>query len=795
MRQLFNLKSYFTFLSRNKVYTAINVFGLSISLMFVLLIGVYTWQEKSVDRQHSKGDRIYAMGLDFYEDHEKELGFHHAILSRFRKNYPEIENTCGFVVSDMRLQKGDEFYKTTVLETDSTFFSMFDFKLLQGDRQTCLNDRNNVVVTKRFANKWFGTEEVLGREITWNDSIRYHVTGVVEDFDNTLINKNVEMIIDFSWEWYHNTANMDEYFPKAVNFSGASIFLQVRKGAKMMGREKEFGKFIHSFWPDFDKAPFHCRPFLVPLNKIYFSGYESYNDNLRTGNCRLVNLLFIVGLVVLLFAIMNYINLTVAQSGYRAREMAARRLFGAKRKHIILRLMIESSTLCFISLLVAVSLALAFAPMTGRLLSTTMDMRVLATPAVIGLLLAFTLLVGFISGIFPAYVLSKAKPIEVVRGTFRHRTKMVLGRVFIVVQNIITIVMLACATIMSLQMLHLVNAPLGFNTKNLICLYQGEAFSSTDFPVFLNKVKQVSGVKLVSCSDGTPQDGGNNNTVTGKDKVYSFQMLIGDPNYLKVYGLSLKHDNHVGHRPVIYLNDQAVGDLKMKPTDSHMSDFYKQTKFYLFPEEAAFGGILNDFRLRNITETEVYPLLLCIKDKVENPWNVTIQFEGNPAKTYKEIQRIYKEVFHEELNQAHPFVDKSIESVFESELRLSKIIALFAFIAIVISLLGLVAMSTYFIQQRSKEIAIRKVFGSTSNRIRRDLIRTFLQYVAIAFIISVPVIWYIINEWISRYSYRIVWWPWIIIAGILVLLISFCAVAVQSYMASNENPVNNIKQE
>ena len=355
--------------------------------------------------------------------------------------------------------------------------------------------------------------------------------------------------------------------------------------------------------------------------------------------------------------------------------------------------------------------------------------------------------------------------------------------------------MLACATIMSLQMLHLVNAPLGFNTKNLICLYQGDAFSSTNFPVFLNKVKQVSGVKLVSCSDGTPQDGGNNNTVTGKDKVYSFQMLIGDPNYLKVYGLSLKHDNHVGHRPVIYLNDQAVGDLKMKPTDSHMSDFYKQTKFFLFPDDAVFGGILNDFRLRNITETKVYPLLLCIKDKVENPWNVTIQFEGNPAKTYKEIQRIYKEVFHEELNQAHPFVDKSIESVFESELRLSKIIALFAFIAIVISLLGLVAMSTYFIQQCSKEIAIRKVFGSTSNRIRRDLIRTFLQYVGVAFVISVPVIWYIISEWISQYSYRIVWWPWIIVAGILVLLISFCAVAIQSHMASNENPVKNIKQE
>ena len=172
-----------------------------------------------------------------------------------------------------------------------------------------------------------------------------------------------------------------------------------------------------------------------------------------------------------------------------------------------------------------------------------------------------------------------------------------------------------------------------------------------------------------------------------------------------------------------------------------------------------------------------------------------VKVEGDEKEAYRLVQETYKKVYHEDLAQESPYLSQKIAEVYKEQTRIVRILTIFSFLAVLISLLGLVAMSTYFIQQRSKEIAIRKVFGSTSNRIRRDLIRTFLQYVAVAFVISVPVIWYFAGEWISQYSYRIVWWPWIIVAGILVLLISFCAVAVQSYMASNENPVKNIKQE
>ena len=189
-------------------------------------------------------------------------------------------------------------------------------------------------------------------------------------------------------------------------------------------------------------------------------------------------------------------------------------------------------------------------------------------------------------------------------------------------------------------------------------------------------------------------------------------------------------------------------------------------------------------------------MLLLIQDKVEEPWSVTIGCSGgSPAENFHEVQRVFKEVFHRDLyDRGCPYVNQQIEEAFEHELRTSHIVSMFALIAIIISLLGLVAMSTYFIQQRSKEIAVRKVFGSTSNQMRLRLVRTFLLYVLVAFVVAVPIVWYFMAGWISQYAYRIVWWPWLLVAGVIVLLISFAAVAVQSYVAGNENPVKHINE-
>ena len=782
----FNLKSYFTFLSRNKTYTAVNVFGLAVSLMFVIIIGLYTWQEFNIDRQHSKAKRIYNIGLNMDDGTWRTANCHHAVLRYLRSRYPEIEQTCGFTAGSLKLKDNGNFVNLYVLEADSTFFSMFDFPLLQGNRTNCLKQKGNIVLTESAARRLFGNTAVIGRTLTTAENNHFRVTGVVKDFDNTFIDKDIQGIIDFSYTI--NMANMDENFPQIVNMTGAASFVQVREGCDFAAKQKDVDAYFQTFWED-------KHPIITRLDKLYFSGLDAFL--MQMGNLTLVKILLAVGIAILLFSIMNYVNLTVAQSGYRAREMATRRLFGCTKGSVGVNMFTESLVMCVISMLIAVALACMCAPYASQLLDTKLDLSLLASPLTVGIMAAFILLVSLASSVLPATILSRVKPIEVVRGTFSTHTKMIFSRVFITVQNIITITMLACAMIMSMQMLHLIKAPLGFNTENIICIEYPDDYSSRHSGEFENRLRSLPFVKAVAPSCGTPATGGNNKTVTfdGEKREWSFQFISGTPEMMKIYGLTLKNDLHAKGDSIVYLNDMSIKALQMKPTDRHLSSRYEQIRYGYFRKDAEFGGVLNELRIRNILE-EQHPLLIQTCNNIQEPWNISILVSGDPVDAYAKIKDVYKEVFHEDIDESSsPFVDKYVQARFKQELRTTKIVSLFAFIAIIISLLGLVAMSTYFIQQRAREIAVRKVFGSTGNQIRVRLIRTFMLYVGIAFIIAVPIVVYFMSEWIEQYSYRIVWWPWIVAAGVIVMIISLAAVAVQSWMASNENPVKNIRQE
>ena len=789
----FNLKSYFTFLSRNKTYTAVNVFGLAVSLTFVIIIGLYTWQETSIDRQHSKAKRIYSIGTFNKDDGSRYAGSSHALLRYMQKRYPEIENTCAFIRGSLKLRDRENFIYVSTLETDSTFFSMFDFPLLYGNHATCLKEKGNIVITLRLARKYFGIDNAVGRQIITADSQHFRVTGVIADFDNTVINKDIEALIDFSYAEYDNAACIDKNFPQG-NLSGTATFVQVKEGCDFMQKEADLREFFKTLLPG-DNSP-NISTTITRLDNLYFS-QTGFDKNLRFGNKKVVNILFAVGLVILLFSIINYTNLTMAQSRYRAREMGTRRVFGCTKSDVCKTIFTESLTMCALSCAVAVVMAMSFSRYAGQLLDTNISMSLLATPYAIFMFVVFIVAISILAGLLPAVSLSKVQPIEVVRGTFIKQTKMVFARIFITVQNVITIVMLACALIMSLQMIHIVKAPIGFCTENLIRLSQGPAFTSNDFPVFLNKLRALPCVSGITSSWGTPVEGGINATKTSEDgkKSVNIQYFIVTPEFFDIYSIKLSSDNHLEGDSILYLNDKAMNLLQMKSTDTRTSRIAKELDPLGILAKARFGGVFESFRTGNILNPDE-PKAILVCNNVSMPWFITIKVKGNPVEAYARIKEIYKDIFHEEINEdGLPLVDKQIEQKFDQEIRTSKIVSLFAFIAIIISLLGLVAMSTYFIQQRAREIAVRKVFGSTGNQIRIRLIRTFMLYVGIAFIIAVPIIVHFMSKWIEQYSYRIVWWPWIVAAGVIVMLISLAAVAVQSWMASNENPVKNIRQE
>lgn len=448
-------------------------------------------------------------------------------------------------------------------------------------------------------------------------------------------------------------------------------------------------------------------------------------------------------------ALINYVNLTVSQSGYRAREMATRRLFGGTRLNIITQLMGESMTLCVISLAIAIVFTCMAAPFVGQLLDCRLDLLLLLRPMSLVIVLLFVILVGLFSGILPSVIISRTTPIEIVRGTFRFRTKQRLSRVFIVVQNVVAIVMLGSSLTMTMQMRHVVTAPLGFNTKNIMCIDAAVSDSALN-RTFVQELRKLPAVVGISACDFTPVDGGNNITDREGKHEKNAQFFHVDPQFIDLLDIKVLKDNGVKAQKRVWVNRHYTEEW----AETYRNGSTIKDPFYGEPYEKA--GLISDFHLRNITE-EIGSVILFEEKEMPSPNYFLVKVQGDAAEAYNSVRSIYKQTFHMDLNSDHPYMDQQVEKQFEREVRISKIVVLFAFIAIVISLLGLVAMSTYFIQQRRKEIAVRKVFGSTGTQVRRRLLRSFMAYVAVAAVIAVPITWYAMSQWIATYSYWIVW--------------------------------------
>ena len=777
------IKSYITFLSRNKVYTAINVFGLSLSLMFVMLIGVYVWQEYRVDRQHSKADRIYTMGIDM-GGNDKVIGISRQVAPYLKSRYPEIEMTCG-VASDETLIhiNDDQLVKKYAMYVDSTFFQMFDFELLRGDRGSVLRGRDDCVVTEQLARQLFGDSDPVGKHVTlaYRDK-KLKVTGVMKEMENSSL-QNADFVCRY--EHVGNTSLVENM----NNAIGSDLYVLTKPNTDLRAKAADMTQYFKEFFWIFQLKDRESKAIVLPFSEQYFSEIQDCNRHTSRGSLKLVKMLFASCLVVLLFAVFNYINLTVAQSGRRSREMAMRRLLGSHRSGIMRRLMAESIMLSMFSLLLSLLLAAAFAPFFSQLLETKLQLADALTPISICGVLMFALMLGALAGIVPAVVISRAQPIEVVRGTFAHHTRMVFSRVFIVLQNVITIVMIAVALTMSLQMRHIINAPMGFNKDNIVVL--GNAGDSIQASTFCKEVEKLACVKLVSASAGTPSDGGNNNTMTlNSKKTVSLQILIGDKNFMEMYGLKPKKENTDGSNIKLYVTEQTLREMGNEFYEVHWENMFDDGSKDINPHAC---GVLEDFHIRNI-EVATHPMIIFIGDKVAYPWNFSILITGNPVEALSQIRDVYKKVYNFDMSDEYPFIDQQIAAYYTESIRLSHIITLFAMMALLVSMLGLVAMSTYFIQQRRKEIAVRKVFGSTGVQVCRRLILTFLGYVAVAFVIAVPISWHFMGEWLSQFTYRISLSSWIFLAaGGICLLVSLAAVAVQSWMAANENPILHIK--
>ena len=789
------MKSYFKFLSRNKAYTFINIAGLVASLMFIILMGDYTWRQCSIDSWHKNADRIYLTGSgeDFFMWPQA--------AQEINAMCPEIEQTCCVMSQNGRIKYGQREVKEgdkengIIMLADSTFFHFFDFELTKGDKRTALDAPDKCVITERLAQRLFGEKDPIGESLQivgkrsvfmnhedpYDSTLVYTVSGIVKDFDRTVLPNETQLI-----------ANM-ERFPQVMGYTlrphsfassstgACKAFLMLHPGATLDAKKKVIEDYLakNYMWAHMDNQEF----FATPLTDIMFAP-QNNGYGMQKGDKTRLHILLAAVLAILFFAVSNYINLTVANTGFRAKEMATRRLFGSSQYQISLKLIAESTLMIAVAFLIGFALAFCFQDDAAELFKGKIALLNDINLGTVSVCLGFILLVGIISGIMPSYQISRFQPIDIVKGNFRYQSKMVMGRLFIIVQNVVTVTMLTAALVIWLQLNHLIHAPLGFNTERLYYVNTPEGKSQTvrsqlEKMPFVESIGEYSGTTFVTYSSSI-------RSITNGDKLTSLFLTDLDSTAFTLYGLDILKD-YGNTSNGYYLNEDAKRRLELTDDDREM--------VWGKDETAPISGILKDFHRINVLH-EAEPFAIRVQEHVDNP-NFLVKTNGDKqAKTaFVEMMRELG-VPEEAMEWSVSSLEEGIAETFEDQQNTLDIISLFTLIAIVISVMGYMGLSLFFIRQRQKEIAIRKVMGSTSGEVLLLMLRTFSIPMLISFVIAVPISWYIMRDWLSNFSYRIALSPWIFaVAGSVCFVISMLTVIIQSWRAASENPVKNIKTE
>lgn len=796
------MKYFFRFLKNNPLYAVINVVGLALSLMFVILIGDYTYRQFSIDRWHRNHERIYVLGTENGNSLLSWPDCAHSLKDR----YPEVEDVCCVYMHNGKIKHEDKVYEESqgdnagnIMLADSNFFRFFDFKMIDGDRETALDSPEKCVVTESLAKALFPDGNALGQPLQiegtryvfvsddngdpYDSSLVYTVSGVIKDLDKTVFLNETAVIANFERAPQVLGYRLRNDLMASGPLGSTLSFLMLRPGASLEDKIEDLTSYCIESIPVFNFYG-NTKAAIIPLDDLMFAP-QNTGAGLQTGDKSLLGILLAVVLAILMFAVTNYINLTVANTGFRAKEMATRRLLGSDGLGISLELIGESTLMVFISFIIGGALALLLEDKMAVLFKGKIDILKDINLATVSVSLVFIILTGVISGIMPTVSLSRYKPIDVVKGSFRYHSKMVLSRIFIILQNVITMTMMAATLTILLQMSHLVKAPLGYNTENIYRV------SSDNPEVLRNALKSQPFIQGIGSFSGTSLDGNYRSMSTRKDKdnnnllVY---LTTWDKEFIDIMGINLVKDNHLSG-DVKYINEELAGKLNLGDGESEVT--------WGDGKVMQVAGIFSNFHMTNILDP-YQPFLISVKDtdEIEDP-NFMVKTNGDPL-AWKKLCDLVKEVdgTTDDLDWKLQSVDDNIKASLNEEKNTMRIVSIFTGVAVLISILGFIGMSLFFIRQRRKEIGVRRIMGSTTNEVLSLLLTKFCAPLLVSFIFAVPLSWFIMDKWLESFSYRIGLSPWIFIAsGAVSLLIAVVSIFFQTLHAAHSNPADAIRAE
>ncbi|KAA9035511.1 FtsX-like permease family protein [Ginsengibacter hankyongi] len=814
------LKTAWRNVLKSKLFSIINVIGLSVGLTCCMLITLYIINETSYDSYQKNAANIYQLGTEFVGlGNFKKLPNTPAPMAEMMKaNFPEIKQTTRVTAlygEDKTLlqyqQRPGEpmksFYETKGLLADSTFFRMFTYNFIEGDPQTALNNPNTVVLSDDIANKLFGNEPALNKVIHISSSTNgdhdFLVTGVFKPIDkpshvdgrffmSMMGGKIADMIKDAGT----NLVNNNIYF----------TYLQLDPNANVKRLESEFPAFIDKYaGKGLKDYGFGKKQFLVPLTKIHLD--EDVKDNLTPGGS--VTYLYIlasIALFTLLIACINFMNLATAQSAKRSAEVGIRKVLGAERKFLITQFLGEAVLMSVFALLLAFAFTKMLLPLfnsvSGRQLSFEAGDNVL----LIATFVALSVITGLIAGSYPAFYLSSFNPAKVLKGKFANSLAAVsLRKGLVVFQFVISIVLIIASVVIASQMKYLRSADLGFTKDQQIVIPLRSENAKKIYGSFKNDLLKQAGIANVGASmfyPGISNVSDNILYTDGKDMQQGkdIKMNYIDTRYLQSLNIKplagrLYSDS--------YFTEDTTGTMVINETAAKSFGFKDASQAVNQKLHTTYNGVTSNFNIIGVVKDFHYEDLHLPIGPYGFQLNTASLFNymivhiqsGDMNAALQSIGNTWHQ-----LNATEPFdysfLDKDFQKNYDAENRLAAIVGDFTIIAILISCLGLFGLATFSAEQRIKEIGVRKVLGASVTGIVTLLSKDFLKLVGIAIIIASPLAWFLMNKWLQSFAYRtpISWWVFVITAFIA-MFIALVTISFQAIKAAVANPVKSLRTE
>jgi putative ABC transport system permease protein len=764
------LNSFFRTLIRHKAFTFINLFGLTFSLAFILLIGVYLIQEKNFDRFNRNIDQLY-MVLD---SGANGVDVDYRIKQMLLDGIPEIEGAAIFFNVDLHLNYKEKVFKVQkIVSVDNDFFKLFHTGMVKGDAKAPFKGLDEGIISESLAKKIFVKEDPIGKQILFNHEVPLTIVGVVKDFPENS---------SFKGDFYVNAANPKMHFSRSCESMNDGdnpedkctmifhIMLQLRENASVKQVEQKAKQLI----PKDIRFPAAIQ--LFPYKDFHLT-QKIHIWNMDQGNPTLLKILAGIVLIIGLLAIFNYVNLTTAGYKLRFKETGVKKGLGAQRKRIILEYLMESVIICLIAAYLATLVARLFIPGFNGFLNTHLSLALTKIPLHYLLFFSFSACIGLIAGIYPALYISLVSPRDILSsGNFTGRSGKPVRNILNVAQFTIAIGLITIILFMQKQIRFAKHRDLGFNTEQLLRLNL-EMQPLARVNIIEDKLRALPRLLSVSSTAGVP--GEINMWMDG-------HATIGiDSNFYKTF------------------NIQVIDGRKLLPGDVNKACLINETAWKNMEDRnyqgkkvngAEIVGVVKDFHI-NSMHTKIEPLMLCSFDWLP-PNNISIRIsKGSSADVIESIQKIWNEVCPEYPFQ-YNFYDAWFDSMYKQDEDLGKMISLFAILAIVISCMGIFGMALFSTEQRGKEIGVRKVNGASRMKILYLLTRDFTKWIFLSFVLSIPLSWYPVYKWMSDFAYhtQLSWWVFVL-AGLLAFFIAIITVAYESWRAASKNPVEILRYE